>query len=321
MKSLEQKRRELGQIVPPQAEDTVNNFIDSAHQSAQQYNPAEPRNMIADYMETPSLGITKQGREDFMNNLPEMVTSGMLGSVGTMENAGGKVIQMFKNPPREPPNIPSESSLRDRFLARFGSDKTDPIAWKTKASMDMANKSNQPYSKALSGPMQTVPNDKFSITQTGQEIGHPGISEPFNTNNPDPLLWMEDKYNVLKNELQKSNMPVKINTSSDLIGKSDYINSLHRDSEVNMYMLTKDEGLNRQLFPGNASRLRQEKAVQNLKDAGINVNQIEPTEESIRQAIASKTPRQGLKFGEDIDLDSYLKRPGVFPLRMIKGDL
>jgi hypothetical protein len=128
-------------------------------------------------------------------------------------------------------------------------------------------------------------------------IGERGINVPFPTaqgKNPDPFLWADDKYKATRQLVKKhidQGIPIEINTSSDLIGKSDWLEALPKDTKVNMYLLTKDPDLNRILFPSNPSRLRQESAIKQLKDAGISVNSIEPTAESILDALGEKELR------------------------------
>lgn len=136
-----------------------------------------------------------------------------------------------------------------------------------------------------------VPN--YAAEPTGI-IGEKGINVPHPTaqgKNPDPFLWADDKYIATRQLVKKhidQGIPIEINTSSDLIGKSDWVEVLPKDTKVNMYLLTKDPELNKILFPGNPSRLRQEDAIKRLRDAGISVNRIEPTAESILDALGEK---------------------------------
>ncbi len=116
-------------------------------------------------------------------------------------------------------------------------------------------------------------------------IGQPQIQEPNPKGaHPDPMMWAEDKYKATKELILKhkaAGIPLTINTSSDLIAREGYIDILPPGTTVNLYMLTRDDNINKVLFPGNPSNLRLENAAQRLKEAGINVNVIRPTVESV----------------------------------------
>lgn len=136
----------------------------------------------------------------------------------------------------------------------------------------------------------------YAAEPTGT-IGRKGIGmpNPMNKNiEPDPFMWADDKYKSTRFLVKKhidQGIPLEINTSSDLIGKTDWVEALPKNSTVNMYMMTKDPDLNKILFPGNTSRLRQEKAIEALKKAGIKVNKIEPTAQSIADTLGEKNLR------------------------------
>lgn len=171
--------------------------------------------------------------------------------------------------------------LIEAFKARVGEDK------KAQTAIDKAQSPKKgPYVevRAIKG-IRWTPN--FEAEPTGI-IGKEGISEPYpKKGDPDPLQWADSKFGATKQLMEKhkaADMPLTINTSSDLIGKSDYIEAMPKDTTVNMYLLGKNSEQNRSLFPGNASRLRQEKAIEALKAAGIKVNEVEPSAGDIIKA-------------------------------------
>lgn len=167
-----------------------------------------------------------------------------------------------------------------------------------------------PYvnSTAISG-IGWIPN--YSAKPTGV-IGEPRIQEPFTKGNGqlgagpsiDPLAWAEGKYRATKELIIKhreAGLPLVINTSSDFVATDTYIAEMPADTTVNMYMLTRDDNINKVLFPGNASVLRQENAVKRLRDAGIKVNVIRPTVESILDGFDKKDfdKRMGTSKAQD----------------------
>ncbi len=151
-----------------------------------------------------------------------------------------------------------------------------------------------------------VPN--YAAEPTG-ELGPRHIAEPNSKygKETDPFKWADDKYHATQRLLEKYSEQGKvavINTSSDLIARDGYIDKIPAGSKINMYMLSKQdgwEGINRQLFPGNPSRLRQEKAALELRKAGFTVNKIEPTRESLIEAAGGRresAKKLGVKLTE-----------------------
>lgn len=212
--------------------------------------------------------------------------------------------------------LSDDSPWYDKFLARFGDDP------KGAAALEKASLGKNPYENtSLLDGMPTTPNKNFKITKPGQVIGHKGIMEPFNNNFTEPFPWMDDKYGVSKSALSEAkskNIPIEINTSSDLIGKSDYIEVIPNGSTINIYNMPNNEELTRYLFPGNPSRLRLEKAAKSLKQRGIKVNLIEPTKDDLIKAFNNKTNKKGLKFGmEDSELIQMINEydPNVIKLK------
>jgi DNA repair photolyase len=207
------------------------------------------------------------------------------GEIGARQKLAGEKVRLK--------DLPSELKQRlDSFKNRFGTENEKTIS---KAIENAQDKKLGPYVQDdRIKQIGWVPN--YAAEPTGQ-IGPKHIGQPnpnLKGSQPDPFMWADDKYKstrfLVKKHIDKG-IPLEINTSSDLIGKSDWIEALPKDSTVNMYMLTKDPELNRILFPGNPSRLRQEKAIQALKESGIKVNTIEPTAQSIADALGEKNLR------------------------------
>ncbi len=195
----------------------------------------------------------------------------------------------------------------DMFRNRIS---TDDIAGNAKIEKAIreAGKSDQPYVDVghINSAVPTIPNENVSA----KIVGKPGISEPFNTKNPDQLLWMDAKYQVTKKHLESMKEPATINTSSDLIANNDYISALPKGSEVNIYATSPNESLNRILFPGNSSRARLEKAYEKLKESGVKVKWIEPTVDDVITAIENKTRgnwQSGAKSMSEIATESGSK--------------
>lgn len=183
------------------------------------------------------------------------------------------------------PTETEDTSMLEKFKARFRGDE------KIENAIDRAqSKGKAPYveTRAIKN-IGWSPN--FEAEPTGV-IGREGIQEPNpKKGHPDPFMWADDKYNAAKDLLKKhqaENKPVVINTSSDLIGKADYIEAMPKDTTVNMYLLGKKSEQNRALFPGNASRLRQDRAVEKLREAGVKVNAIEPSVEDLIKAAGGE---------------------------------
>lgn len=199
------------------------------------------------------------------------------------------------------PNPPAEIKLKkgvevseagrshiQRFLARFGDafvkDKNKKAA--QNAVLKAQDPSAGPYvvDKKIAGTGFT-PN--YAANPTGV-IGEPRIQNSVKLNEaPDPFAWLDSKWQASKELIVKhikSGIPLTINTSSDLIGTDDYSESLPRGTIINMYLLTKNESLNRIAFPSNPSRARQEEAIKKLELEGFKVNAIEPTVDQIIEA-------------------------------------
>lgn len=163
--------------------------------------------------------------------------------------------------------------------ARFG-EKSNKIS---KALVDAQGSDKQPYAKQTPDTIIPIPN--FESKQS--TIGAPGIAEYGRGKNVEQLPWADSKYGATKLLIQKLaslGEKITINTSQDLIARDDYMELLPKDTEINIWASTKDDEANRRIFPGNASRLRQETAYAKLKEAGFNVKLKEPTVDSIIEA-------------------------------------
>lgn len=188
-------------------------------------------------------------------------------------------------------------SLSARYSNLESSTKID------KAIKDAQRADAGPYVSSNNAPagMGWIPN--YAAEPSGV-IGENRILEPHSVDkmkgphgtvdgkhDTDPLKWSDDKFKATKELIKKhqdKDMPLVINTSSDLVGKSDYIAVMPSDTLVKMHLLTKDEAVNRALFPGNASRLRQDKAIEALRDQGVRVEEIRPTLEDVVNAAGGK---------------------------------
>lgn len=191
-----------------------------------------------------------------------------------------------------------KTSMRDQFLNRFGDDS--PKIEKAVARVEKSGKNPYATMSETGLKNQPVPIPKFNF-EAGSEIGHRGIMHSSNTKTDvvDPLMWMDSKYEVTKNALKNAKGPVRVNTSSDLIGRDDYIEALPPGSTVHIYALSPNEDLNRLLFPANPSLKRLENAVEKLKKAGVKVKLEMPTVDEYlsRAEAANVTGKKGLEFG------------------------
>lgn len=186
--------------------------------------------------------------------------------------------------------------------------------------------SNMPYAVDPDGKLTGLPN--FAATPTGV-IGAPGVSH--HKTNPDPFSWIDSKFGAGKQLLlrhKSMGLPAEIHTSSDLIGRDDYVPAIPEGSTVNMYMLTPDESLNRILFPGNPSQLRLSKAADALEAKGVKVNRVYPTADSLWDGFSEKQKhyvksqfgtRDSFKSVVQKKIDDGLAMKGVTPIGKAKG--
>ena len=170
-------------------------------------------------------------------------------------------------------------NLRQRY-----NDKEGSLAQIERAQ----DSSLQPYHSKFDNGV-TIPN---MLSAPSGIIGEESISHGASAKDVilDQLSWLDSKYRATFNLIKKhkdQGLPLTINTSSDLIGRNDYIEAMPKDTEINFWMPTKNDRINRVLFPANPSRLRLEKAIEKLQSEGFKVNIIEPTVESITKAVGS----------------------------------
>ncbi len=159
------------------------------------------------------------------------------------------------------------------------SDKEQPQMIKA-LEESHAGPDNQPYQSTPSQPKWISGLPNFSARPTGQ-IGDPGIANSVmkGGGNPEPFPWMDSKFGAGKQLLLRHkslDMPADIHTSSDLIGRDDYINAIPKGSTVNIHFGPSDPEVLRDQYPGNPSNLRLENAAQKLEYSGIKVNRVYP---------------------------------------------
>lgn len=206
-------------------------------------------------------------------------------------------------------NDPNEQALNDNakemlasMEARFSPDERSKEDI-SKKIVEAQNPEAQPYHSQFENKV-AIPN--YESKPTGV-IGEKGISQP-HRGQLDQLAWVDSKYKATLDLIKKHqslDMPLEINTSSDLIAREDYIEALPKDTQINFYLTSKDDALNRMIFPGNPSRLRLENAAQKLIDAGFKVKLIEPTVESILKSlgpdaekIIERATGQGIEYAK-----------------------
>ncbi len=290
--SMKPKKMADGGIV-----ESVNNFVKTRSEPVQpgdenNYPDSFANNFASKLPDAvaPYFKRSMADEKNFHQNFGE--NAGMAG-MGTVENVG----KVVKGPWTQEAKALQEQapSMLDNFMARFGDNKE-----KINAIKKAQSSSSNPYVDIshVDKYIGWAPNFHG---QSVSEIGQPGIAgSHFNSHfnkNLDPFMWSDTKYGASKEMLNNAKGPMKIHTSSDLIARDDYSSIIPHGSEVNMYLMPKNNELGKHVFPGNPSRLRQEIAIEKLQQQGIKVNAIEPTPDSILMAVKNKTPRSGLEFG------------------------
>lgn len=306
--------------------EILNNVINAAeHFKKPETEPTEPtakpkkptkKNRTA--LEEELKGLTEQGQDLFQS--------------GGTEEPGARATRIART---EELKRVLEVPLADRYAARFAGEK-EPA----KAIKEAQDPKLGPYISDERIPgIGWTPN--YAAEPTGV-IGPARISQPnevkawepgkgmldakasFTNKETDPLKWADTKWQATKHLIEKhkeAGIPLTINTSSDLVARVDYIEAMDpANTTVNMYMLTGDAGRDRILFPGNASRKRQEEAVQHLREAGVTVNEIEPTVESILKGAGGKkalAKQLGLKSTE---VEADVQRALGQHLRLVSND-
>lgn len=165
------------------------------------------------------------------------------------------------------------------------------------------NKNLGPYVEVPGSVTNTVPNFK---SQSG--VASLGDGPPL-TPEHDPFTYMDNKYGVTKRILSESRSPMQIHTMSDLIGRTDYMNLIPKNSTVTIYRAPSSFSpeAERAILPGFPSSGRTSAAAEKLRDNGINVNVKELTYEqmkemasrhgsgaieALREAASTRTPEE-----------------------------
>jgi len=217
----------------------------------------------------------------------------------------------------EPPQFKGKKAPRaakpispvDSLIARYGDDKKTVSAIKKAQRSDAGPYVSDPNVSGIGW----APNMKAEPTGV---IGEPRILEPHSISyrgdglkkvdglrDTDPLKWADNRYGATKQLIQKhkdKNLPLTINTSSDLVAHADYIDAMPGKTTVNMHLLPDHDHLNRILFPGNPSRKRQMEAIERLRAAGVRVNAVEPTFETFLDAVGG-ADRIRKQTGQSLD--------------------
>ena len=286
--SMKPKKMADGGIV-----ESVNNFVKTRSEPVQpgdenNYPDSFANNFASKLPDAvaPYFKRSMADEKNFHQNFGE--NAGMAG-MGTVENVG----KVVKGPWTQEAKALQEQtpSMLDNFMARFGDNKKI-----TNAIKKAQSSSSNPYVD-ISHVDKSIGWAPNFHGQSVSEIGQPGIAGSHFNKNLDPFMWSDTKYGASKEMLNNAKGPMKIHTSSDLIARDDYSSIIPHGSEVNMYLMPKNNEFGKHVFPGNPSRLRQEQAIEKLQQQGIKVNAIEPTPDSILMAVKNKIPRSGLEFG------------------------
>lgn len=234
-----------------------------------------------------------QDNNDHNNKLNNVIDGSKIFRIKAKEE-GNKIPGDSGKSPTKKGKTKKEPSPLDNWLARFGggkkTEKGKAIVAEAKTAQDPSNPGYVP-SSVEGHPIGWTPN---YASEPNGVIGGPRILQPQDRSGkpPDQLGWVDHKYGITKNLIRRhkeQGLPLLINTSSDLVGHSDYIDVMPEKTKVVMWLLTRNSELNRILFPGNASRARQERAVEILREEGIDVETVEPTFEDVIKALGGKT--------------------------------
>lgn len=233
----------------------------------------------ADPQTAPSFGMVEDALLDPTNLVgmagkAPMMLGNELGAIGDLSKLNPEQLKMLQS-----------------LIIRHGAD--GGLMSKILATTEEFGDKMPTYFKANEMQKHPIPN-YFSEAKKGI-IGSP---EP--TWWQDPFKWMDDKYKVGKDLLQKQTGPVTINTSSDLIGKNDYIEAIPQGSKVNMYLNPLGDGTGPSWrdvpagFEAYPSNKRLMSAVNALNDAGISV---EPKNRLVKKSKAAIDTYDTLQAG------------------------
>ena len=176
---------------------------------------------------------------------------------------------------------------QQNILARFSPDES--ITAK-KISDIMRTPHDQPYigNKDVHNSVYATPSNAHikmpdtgmpaypantSLDQLPKVMGKRILGKDVANANMDPLPWMDRRYGVSKNlidESVKKNIPMQINTRSDLIATQDYMDKLDpKLHDIHLYFGPTNDNMHRLVNPGMASTKRMQQAAQALEAAGI----------------------------------------------------
>lgn len=216
-------------------------------------------------------------------------------------------------------------SALDNLANRYGENDAEVIEALRLAQHAPAHK---PYTGIgeHSFDKHMLPN--YSAKPTGV-IGEPTIQDAAHPNSlvNEPFPWMDDKYKAGKQLLLRHKsigMPAEIHTSSDLIGKQDYIAAIPKGSTVHIHLMSPDPGLNRLIFPGNPSNQRLMSAAESLKEAGVNVQVHQPSIEKLMKAVEDADLRdrwKGVGLNNPKEVFDFLKRRGMLTEAELKSNV
>jgi hypothetical protein len=188
------------------------------------------------------------------------------------------------------------NEVYEDLINRYGTEKSVVSGKTMEDLLSEAQSSGKMYHFDRDTAPIPVPNFQ---TSGFKEVGERRLNlNPYE----DPFQWADTRYQAGKRWLEKKQQmgePVKINTSSDLIARDDYLELIPEGSEVNIMAPFNNDRLARRLFPGNPSRLRLESAFEKLSNAGVKVNFVEPTKESLIESIKTQMKYNGKKGSVD----------------------
>lgn len=203
------------------------------------------------------------------------------------DNADSNVLhpmEEFKGPGKKSaiPSSITDSNGPDTFWHDVNDHSYTDQAKKALDSLDARGIPEEDLAKAqdeTKGPW--VPDGKnkmiglpnFQAKPTGV-IGEAGYHSHSGPDMNEPFPWADGKFGSGMQLLQRHNGPATINTSSDLIGRDDYISAIPKGSNVNMYYGPQDKQALLANFPANPSNLRLDSAADKLEGSGIKVNRI-----------------------------------------------
>lgn len=174
--------------------------------------------------------------------------------------------------------------LQQQILYRYGDDKmgdnalslmqashNDAYIGKNDISNSLYAKKPPEVSKMPETPIQYP--SSATVEDLPNVLGKATLGKDVPNAFNDPLRWADQRYKKaadLLDQAKEQNMPMRINTRSDLIAHDDYISKLDpMKSDVNIYFGPANDEWNIVLNPGNPSNKRLGLAIQKLQENGI----------------------------------------------------